>query len=259
LKFSNVGIVGAGQLGRMMALAGYPLGIRCSFLDTSPEAPAAQVAPILVGPLEDPALLEKLASQSDVLTFDWENIAGRSLAPLERLTQVRPPRAALEASQDRLHEKALFRRLRIPVAAHAAVDARGDLERAVLELGVPGVLKTRRLGYDGKGQFLIDGRGKIAQALSAMGEKGLIYEQFQAFSREVSIVGARSGTGEIVSYPLSANTHASGILRHGIAPFASSSLERSAKIYLKRIMSALDYVGVLAVEFFVVNGRLVAN
>jgi 5-(carboxyamino)imidazole ribonucleotide synthase len=259
LRFSNVGIVGAGQLGRMMALAGYPLGIRCSFLDTSPEAPAGQVAPILVGPLEDRGLLEKLASQSDVLTFDWENIAGRALAPLERLTQVRPPRAALEASQDRLHEKDLFKRLRIPVAAHAAVDARPDLERAALELGVPGILKTRRLGYDGKGQFVIDRREQIEEAWNAMGAEGLIYEKFQVFSRELSIVGARSGTGEIVSYPLSANTHADGILRYGLAPFASLSLERSAKIYLKRVMSALDYVGVLAIEFFVVNGRLVAN
>jgi 5-(carboxyamino)imidazole ribonucleotide synthase len=259
LRFSNVGIVGAGQLGRMMALAGYPLGLRCTFLDTSPQAPGAQVAPILVGPLEDAGLLEKLASQSDVLTFDWENIAGRALASLERLTPIRPPRAALEVSQDRLHEKALFKRLRIPVAAHAAVDAPRDLERAVLELGVPGILKTRRLGYDGKGQFVIDRRDKIEEAWSAIGAEGLIYEKFQVFSREVSIIGARSGAGELVAYPLSANTHAGGILRYGLAPFVRASLERTAKVYLKRVMNALDYIGVLAIEFFVVNGRLVAN
>jgi 5-(carboxyamino)imidazole ribonucleotide synthase len=259
LRFSNVGIVGAGQLGRMMALAGYPLGLRCSFLDTSPQAPAAQVAPILVGPLEDAGLLEKLASQSDVLTFDWENIAGRALASLERLTPIRPPRAALEVSQDRLHEKALFKRLRIPVAAHAAVDTPRDLERAVLELGVPGILKTRRMGYDGKGQFVIDRLDKIEQAWSAIGAEGLIYEQFQLFSCEVSIIGARAQTGELVAYPLSANTHAGGILRYGLAPFAQASLERTAKIYLKRVMNALDYIGVLAIEFFVVDGRLIAN
>jgi 5-(carboxyamino)imidazole ribonucleotide synthase len=259
LRISNVGIVGAGQLGRMMALAGYPLGLRCSFLDTSPDAPGAQVAPILVGPLEDPALLETLASRNDVLTFDWENIAGRALASLEKLTPIRPSRTALEVSQDRLHEKALFERLRIPVAAHAAVDAPRDLERAVFELGVPGILKTRRLGYDGKGQYLIDRRDQIEEAWSAMGAEGLIYEKFQAFSREVSIIGARSGTGELVTYPLSANTHAGGILRYGLAPFVRPNLERTAKIYLKRIMKALDYIGVLAIEFFVVNGRLVAN
>ena len=259
MKLANVGIVGAGQLGRMMALAGYPLGIRCSFLDTSAQAPAAQVAPILVGPLEDPALLEKLALQSDVLTFDWENIAGRALAPLEALTRVRPPRAALEVSQDRLHEKALFRRLRIPVAAHAAVDSRKDLERAAAELGLPGVLKTRRLGYDGKGQLVIERRDGIEQAWSMLGAEGLIYEKFQPFSREVSIVGARSQPGEIVCYPLSVNTHAGGILRYGLAPFAHRALERSARVYLKRVMRALEYVGVLAIEFFVVKGRLIAN
>jgi 5-(carboxyamino)imidazole ribonucleotide synthase len=259
LKLTAVGVVGAGQLGRMMALAGYPLGIRCSFLDASAQAPAAQVAPILVGPLEDPALLEKLASQSEVLTFDWENIAGRALAPLERLTRVRPPRAALEVSQDRLHEKALFRRLKIPVAAHAAVDSRQDLERAAARIGIPGVLKTRRLGYDGKGQFVIDRHEQIEQAWSALGAEGLIYEKFQTFSREVSIIGARSAAGEIVSYPLSTNTHAAGILRYGLAPFANRALERSAVMYLKRVMGALEYVGVLAIEFFVVKGRLIAN
>jgi 5-(carboxyamino)imidazole ribonucleotide synthase len=259
LKLTNVGIVGAGQLGRMMALAGYPLGIRCSFLDTSATAPAAQVAPILIGPLEDAGLLEKLASQSEVLTFDWENIAGRALAPLEKLTRVRPPREALEVSQDRLHEKALFRRLKIPVAEHAAVDNRRELEQAAAKIGVPGVLKTRRLGYDGKGQFVIDARERIEEAWAALGTEGLIYERFQPFSRELSIVGARSAAGDIVSYPLSANTHGAGILRYGIAPFTDRALEQSARRYLKRVMGALEYIGVLAIEFFVVKGRLVAN
>ena len=138
MKFSRVGIVGAGQLGRMLALAGYPLGVRCTFLDRSADAPGAQVAPILVGALEDAALLAELASRSDVLTFDWENISGKALAPLEKLTAIRPPRAALEVSQDRLHEKALFKRLKIPVAAHC----RGRQQRAILqatdELGIPG-------------------------------------------------------------------------------------------------------------------------
>ena len=132
-----MGVVGAGQLGRMLALAGYPLGIRCTFLDRSAEAPAAQLAPILTGELEDAAQLAALAAQSDVLTFDWENISGRALAPLERLTQVRPPRQALEVSQDRLTEKALFSKLRIPVAAHAAVDSKEQLVRAAKKLGLP--------------------------------------------------------------------------------------------------------------------------
>jgi 5-(carboxyamino)imidazole ribonucleotide synthase len=259
LKPFHVGIVGAGQLGRMLALAGYPLGIRCLFLDRSASAPAAQVAPILTGDLEDAAQLAALAASSDVLTFDWENIAGSALAPLEKLTRVRPPRAALEVSQDRMAEKALFSKLRIPVAAHAAVDGKQQLMGAIRELGLPGVLKTRRLGYDGKGQFLLRDLGQIDEAWAAIGGPGMIYEKFQRFSREVSIVGARSAAGHSVFYPLSANTHGGGILRHSIAPFASPVLERRARMYLKRVMNALAYVGVLTIEFFVVKGRLIAN
>ena len=243
----------------MLALAGYPLGIRCSFLDRSAEAPGAQVAPILVGPLEDAALLAELAKANDVVTFDWENISGTALAPLEKLTSIRPPRAALEVSQDRVREKALFKRLKIPVAEHAQVDTREQLVRAAAKLGVPGVLKTRRMGYDGKGQFVVRRAQDIEPAWDRLGAEGLIYEKFQSFTREVSIVGARSAAGDIVYYPLSANTHAGGILRYSVAPYASSAIERNAKIYLKRVMSALDYVGVLAIEFFVVKGRLIAN
>ncbi len=243
----------------MLALAGYPLGLRCSFLDRSADAPGAQVGTILVGPLEDAALLAELASRSDVVTFDWENISGRALAPLERLTAIRPPRAALEVSQDRLHEKALFRRLRIPVAAHAAVDSRRELVLAARKLGTPGVLKTRRMGYDGKGQFVVERPEQIDLAWDLIGAEGLMYEKFQAFSREVSIIGARSAAGDIVYYPLSSNIHAGGILRYGVAPYLNPRLERGAKNYMRRVMGALDYVGVLAIEFFVVNGALIAN
>jgi 5-(carboxyamino)imidazole ribonucleotide synthase len=121
------------------------------------------------------------------------------------------------------------------------------------------VLKTRRLGYDGKGQFVLRGRGQIDEAWAAIGGPGLIYEKFQQFSREVSIVGARSASGHTVFYPLSANSHGGGILQYSIAPFANPGLERRARIYLKRVMNALAYVGVLTIEFFVVKGRLIAN
>ena len=259
MKQLHVGVVGAGQLGRMLALAGYPLGIHCTFLDRSALAPAAQVAPILTGELEDAAQLAALAARSDVVTFDWENISGPALAPLEKLTRVRPPRAALEVSQDRLTEKALFSKLRIPVAAHAAVDSKQQLVRAARRLGLPGVLKTRRMGYDGKGQFLVREAAQFDAAWDAIGAPGLIFEKFQAFSRELSIVGARSATGQTVFYPLSANVHEGGILRYGIAPFSNRRLERSAQTYLKRVMNALSYVGVLTIEFFLVEGRLIAN
>jgi 5-(carboxyamino)imidazole ribonucleotide synthase len=243
----------------MMALAGYPLGLNCTFLDRSTDAPGAQVAQIVLGELDDPLRLRELAASSEVLTFDWENVPGAALEPLERLTAIRPPRRALEVSQDRLQEKALFSRLKIPVAAHAAIDSRDDLTRAARKVGLPGVLKTRRLGYDGKGQVTISDSAGLEAAWGAIGGAGLIYEKFQAFSREVSLIGARSAAGQIVYYPLSANTHAGGILRYGVAPYVNAALEKSARRCLKRVMEALDYVGVLTIEFFVVGGRLIAN
>ena len=256
---TRVGIVGAGQLGRMLALSGYPLGVKCLFLDRSSDTPGAQVAPSLIGELEDPTLLAELASRSDVVTFDWENISGAALEPLEKLTRVRPPRAALEASQDRLAEKALFTRLKIPVAAHAAVNSRAELLQAARDIGLPGVLKTRRLGYDGKGQFVLRLAQDIDRAWAAIGGADLIYEKFQDFSREVSLIGARTAAGKTVFYPLSANTHGGGILRYSVAPFLNAQLERSARAYLQRVMNALDYIGVLSIEFFVVKRRLIAN
>jgi len=256
---SRVGIVGAGQLGRMLALSGYPLGIKTTFLDRSADTPGGQVAPIIVGELDDPERLAQLAAASDVLTFDWENIEGTRLAPLEGTTPIRPPRAALEVSQDRLHEKALFSALKIPVAPHAAVDSREDLLRARQTLGLRGILKTRRLGYDGKGQLLLDEADDLDEVWARIGQSGLIYEQFQTFSREVSLIGARSASGAIVYYPLASNTHSGGVLRYTVAPYANAPLERLARRYLKKVMEHLDYVGVLTIEFFVVNGRLVAN
>ncbi len=255
----HVGIVGAGQLGRMLALSGYPIGVRCLFLDRSADTPGAQVAPSLIGDLENAVLLAELASRSDVVTFDWENIPGSALAPLEKITRVRPPRPALEVSQDRLAEKALFTRLKIPVAAHCAIDNREDLIGATRKIGLPGILKTRRLGYDGKGQFVLRAPRDIDQAWAAIGAAGLIYEKFQDFSRELSLVGARSAGGQLVFYPLSCNTHGGGILRHSIAPYMDARLEKSARLYMKRVMTALDYIGVLTIEFFVVHGLLIAN
>jgi 5-(carboxyamino)imidazole ribonucleotide synthase len=255
----HVGIVGAGQLGRMLALAGYPIGVRCLFLDRGADTPGAQVAPSLIGDLEDAALLAELAARSDVVTFDWENIAGSALKPLEKITQVRPPRAALEVSQDRLAEKTLFTRLKIPVAAHCAIDSREELIDALKKIGLPGVLKTRRLGYDGKGQYVLRAAADVDRAWAAIGAVGLIYEKFQDFSREVSLVGVRSAGGQTAFYPLSCNTHGGGILRYSTAPFIHARLEKSARLYMKRVMHALGYIGVLTLEFFVVRGSLVAN
>ena len=272
--FNRLGIVGAGQLGRMMALAAYPLGIRTLFLDRADDTPGAQVAPSLVGGLEDPQRLAELAARSDVITFDWENIAAPALAPLAARVAIRPSAAALALAQDRIEEKALFSRLKIPVAAHAAVDSSKDLERAIRRVGVPGVLKTRRLGYDGKGQVLIrraadcaaawDRLGANAPGLNGLGptgpgQNGLIYERFQRFSRKISLIGARDAAGRTVFYPLCANTHAGGVLRYTTAPYNHARLAREARAHLTKVMQAVDYCGVLTIEFFVVAGRLVAN
>jgi 5-(carboxyamino)imidazole ribonucleotide synthase len=243
----------------MLALAGYPLGLRSLFLDRSADTPGAQVAPSLIGELDDPALLAALASQSDVVTFDWENISAKLLGPLAKSVAIRPSAAALEVSQDRLREKALFSKLGIPVAAHAAIDSRQQLLRAARRLGLPGVLKTRRLGYDGKGQFVMRHAADIDEAWARLGAQRLIYEKFQNFSKEVSIIGARSAAGHIVFYPLADNTHDGGILRYSVAPFSAPALERMARIHLKRVLNALSYIGVLTIEFFVVRGRLIAN
>jgi 5-(carboxyamino)imidazole ribonucleotide synthase len=255
----RVGIIGAGQLGRMLALAGFPLGLRFQFVDRSADAPAAQVAPILLGELNDVALLTRLAREVDVVTFDWENVSAEGLAAIEAQTSVLPPAAALAASQDRLAEKQLFRQLRIPTPAFGAVDSEADLVRAAREIGLPGVLKTRRLGYDGKGQKVLRNDADRSAAWSELGGQALIYEAFVNFSHEVSIIGARSRNGEIGFYPLAANVHAQGILSYTSAPYVHRSLQKLAELYLRRILKHFNYAGILTIEFFVVRGRLLAN
>jgi len=257
--FSRIGIIGAGQLGRMLALAAHPLGLHTTLLDRSAEMPGAAVAPIVTGAFDDPLCLAELAARSDVLTFDWENFPAAALGALGGRIPVRPSAHSLAVAQDRMHEKALFSRLKIPVAAHAAIDDEPGLLTALRRVGMPGVLKTRRSGYDGKGQAVIRNSTEAEAARAALGGRDLIYERFQPFTREVSIIGARSGAGRCVFYPLAANSHRNGILRYNTAPYVNAALERAARTYLTRVMKALDYVGVLTIEFFVVGGRLVAN
>jgi 5-(carboxyamino)imidazole ribonucleotide synthase len=256
---TRIGIIGAGQLGRMLALAGYPLGLRFVFLDQSADAPGAQVAPIICGAFDDPQRLAELARDVDVVTFEFENVPVTALRPVADAKPFYPPIPALAASQDRLDEKNLFRKLKIPTPRYAPVDSYADLQAAAREVGVPGVLKTRRLGYDGRGQFVVRGAGDLEAAWAALGSVPLIYEAFVDFSREVSIIGARSTRGETVFYPLAANTHAGGILRHTIAPYRNSRLQQLAQTYLRRVLRHFDYAGVLTIEFFVAGGRLIAN
>jgi 5-(carboxyamino)imidazole ribonucleotide synthase len=266
----TIGIIGAGQLGRMLALAGYPLGLDFLFLDRSAEAPAGRLAPVLAGALDDPALLAELARRCKVISFDWENVpvqalrlalrAARSTSVhRKRLARIAPPLPALAAAQDRLAEKRTFERLSIPTTRFAAVDSRADLERAVARVGLPGMLKTRRLGYDGKGQQLLRRPADLDAAWARLGGAPLLYEEFVPFDYEVSIIGARAGDGSVAIYPLNRNFHHAGILRLTLAPWNAPRVARAADRALRRVLEAFSYVGVLAVEFFVHRGRLLAN
>lgn len=255
----KVGIIGAGQLGQMLALAGIPLGLQFRFYDRSADTPGSRVAPVTVGEFDDHAKLAKFAEGLDVITFDWENVSAEALRTLEGKAPVYPPPAALATSQDRLLEKQMFRELGIPTPPFEAVDNYKELIAAAAKIGIPGVLKTRRLGYDGKGQFVIADDSQLERAWEALGGVPLIYEGFVKFTREVSIIGARSTQDETTTYPLCANTHLNGILRYTIAPFAHKPLQQQAQRYLRRVMRHLNYVGLLTIEFFVVRGRLLAN
>ncbi|MCC7462127.1 MAG: ATP-grasp domain-containing protein, partial [Gammaproteobacteria bacterium] len=168
----TVGIVGAGQLGRMLALAGYPLGLDFLFVDRAPDTPAAQISPALIGEFTDPKLLGELARRCRVISFDWENVSVEALRSATRGSGARiaPPLRALATAQDRLAEKRLFERLGIPTTRHAAVDSRASLARAVARIGLPGVLKTRRLGYDGKGQAVLRSPADVEHAWATLGD-----------------------------------------------------------------------------------------
>jgi 5-(carboxyamino)imidazole ribonucleotide synthase len=258
----TIGIVGAGQLGRMLALAGYPLGLDFLCLDPARDAPAGQVAPLLNGAFSDRALLRQLARRCEVVTFDWENVPGASLRTLARgkhSARIAPPVAALECGQDRVSEKRLFAQLRIPTTRWRAVDSAAGLERAIAAVGLPGVLKTRRLGYDGKGQALIRTRGDAGRAFARLGAAPLLYEEWVPFDCEVSVIGARGARGEVAIYPLCGNVHGAGILRLTCAPYGAQRWQRLAALYLRRVLAHFRYRGILTIEFFVRRGQLIAN
>lgn len=255
----TIGIVGAGQLGRMLALAGYPLGFDFLFLDRSADAPAGRIAPVLTGELDDATLLAELAARSEVVSFDWENVNVAALRKAARGTRLAPPLRALAVAQDRLAEKNTFIKLSIPTTRCAPIDSKLALQRAVQRIGLPGVLKTRRLGYDGKGQRVIREPVDIDRGWDALGSVPLLYEEFVPFDYEVSIIGARSRTGEIAIYPLNRNYHVDGILRLTLAPWSAPRLARTAASQLRRVLKTFNYVGVLAIEYFVRRGRLIAN
>ena len=261
---TTVGILGGGQLARMMALAGAPLGLRFSVMDTSAEACAGQFAPLVVGDYRDGEALAEFASGIDIATFDFENVPAGSAQWLSERVPMFPNPRALGTSQDRLAEKTLFGELGIPVPGYVAVDTPADLDAAIARLGVPCILKTRRLGYDGKGQFRIRTAGDAGAAWEALGAQadsgGLILEAFVPFERELSVVAVRGRDGEFRTWPLTENWHVDGVLSASLAPAnVDAALEARAVGHARALAEALDYVGVFALELFCRDGELLAN
>ncbi|MDY6942349.1 MAG: 5-(carboxyamino)imidazole ribonucleotide synthase [Pseudomonadota bacterium] len=255
----KIGILGGGQLAQMLALAGFPLGQRCVALDPKADAPAGQLVPLIVADYDDRAALDQLAAQVDVVTFDFENVPVESARYLSTRLPCFPPHLALEKSQDRLAEKSLFTDLDIPTAPYFPVDTREDLTEGVAALGLPALLKTRRFGYDGKGQFLLREAADLDRAWTELGGQALLLEGFVQFERELSIIAVRGRDGQTAFYPLSENQHSGGILRVSRAPYRAPELETQAQSYMDRLLNVLDYVGVLALECFVCKDGLLAN
>ena len=261
---TTIGILGGGQLARMMALAGAPLGLRFLVMDSAPDACAAQFVPLLEADYRDEAALAEFARRVDVVTFDFENVPAESAEWLAQRVPVFPNPRALAVAQDRLAEKNLFRSLGIGVPNFAAVTTRAELDQAARATGLPAILKTRRLGYDGKGQFRIRTQTDLDAAWNALGAQaervGLILEAFVPFERELSVVAARARDGEFRSYPLTENWHEGGILAASLAPaVCDQDLREAAIAASRRVAEALDYVGVFALELFVRSGELLAN
>ena len=257
----TIGILGGGQLGYMLALAGYPLGLHFRFLDPSPEAPVGRIANRVTADFNDEQALEKFSHGLEVVTYEFENVPVTAAKFLAERVPVYPPAVALEEAQERLREKRLFRTLDIPTTEFAEIASREDLDAAVNQVGLPAMLKTCRMGYDGKGQWLLRTAEDVEKARAELPDVPLILERFVPFTRELSILGVRGREGEIAFYPLIENHHRGGILRLSLAPAPSltASLQQEAEHAAREVLEALGYVGVLCIEFFEVGGRLLAN
>jgi len=260
----TVGILGGGQLARMMVLAGAPMGLRFELFDPAADACGAQVAPLQVAAFDDEAALAAFAARVDVVTFDFENVPARSAKFLAERVPVHPDPDALAVAQDRLSEKTLFQSLGIPLPPFADIRSRDELAAKVAEFGMPCIVKTRRLGYDGKGQFRIRSAADIDAAWDTLGSQvektGLILEGFVAFDREVSVVAVRGQDGEFRAWPITGNWHVNGVLSASLAPAQLSAAQHEAAIgYARALAERLDYVGVFALELFCRGDELLAN
>ncbi len=255
----TVGILGAGQLARMLAQAGRPMGLKFIFLDPAEDSCAAEFGQHICADWDDEVALRQLAQLADVVTFEFENVPDSTAKLIESLCPMYPPTRALFRSQDRIREKFMMQELGIPVAPFQAVSSRPDLIAAVEKIGLPCVLKTRRFGYDGKGQFVLRFEEDMERAWQELGDHQLICERFVRFDIECSIIAARGKDGETVFWPLTHNLHRDGILSISRAPAFDQALQAKAEALVLRLLDHLDYRGVMALELFLKDGELLAN
>ncbi|HXQ47133.1 MAG TPA: 5-(carboxyamino)imidazole ribonucleotide synthase [Caulobacteraceae bacterium] len=260
---STIGVLGGGQLGRMLALAAARLGFRTVVLTPETDSGAAQVATRCIeAPYEDQSALTALAEAADVITFEFENVPAAVVAALEALgATVAPGARALAVAQDRVDEKMFLNGCRVPTVAFAACDSAEDVTAALDRLGAPALLKTRRQGYDGKGQTWVESHAEGRDAFARVGAAPSILEARADFVRELSVIAARGRDGDITTYPLGENHHEGGILRRTLAPArVSSRVEEQAEAIAARILTSLDYIGVMGVELFeLADGKLLVN
>lgn len=256
----KIGILGGGQLAYMLSMAASPLGLSTLCYEPAVPACAARVTDVITASYTDVEALRAFAQQVDVITFETENITSEIFSILaEEQHKFAPHQNALLIAQDRLLEKNCLNQLGIATAPYEAVDSLASLTEAAQKLGYPCVLKTRRGGYDGKGQFVLRSDEDLSEAFASLGSQPLLLEGFVPFSMEVSMLAVRDQAGIVKTYPLVANTHQQGILRESSAPFEHPALYQQAAHAAQTLLDHLQYVGVIAIEFFVVNDQLVAN
>ena len=260
---STIGVLGGGQLGRMLAEAASRLGFDVAVLERDADSPAGRVAArLFVAPYDDAAALKALAEVSDVVTYEFENVPAASLEILAGLgVEVAPAAKALSAAQDRVDEKTFLKSQGVATVAFAAASTPAEAAQAVAKIGVPCLMKTRREGYDGKGQRWVEHVADAEAAFQALGARPVIVEAPADFVRELSVIAARGRDGGIVAYPMAENHHEGGILRRSLAPAkASSQLSDQAERIAAKVLAGLDYVGVIGIELFeLADGRLLVN
>lgn len=257
----RIGILGAGQLGRMLALAGAPLGHSFVFFDQSPGEATNGLGRTIVGSFTDEKALAGFAAECDVITYEFENVPCQTARFLASKLPVYPPPRALEVSQDRVVEKEFLQSLGIPTPRFASASSEAELVTACQTIGTPCIVKTRRFGYDGKGQARMADLSASGAVWKALGGSPLIVEEMIPFSRELSVITVRDTAGAIATYPLAYNEHVDGILHRTElpAPNLHPTLQAQADDIAAKIVTALNYVGVLTVELFDVNGTLIVN